>query len=99
MHYSFHPLAEVELDGAVKFYESRQPGLGPRFAASFDSALSLILRDPTMWAIFEGPYRLVRVEGFPYCILYSFDSEAPEVIIVAVMHLHRRPGYWKSRLT
>jgi hypothetical protein len=47
-----------------------------------------------MWAIFEGPYRLVRVKGFSYGILYSFDS----VIIVAVMHLHRRPGYWKSRL-
>jgi len=70
MQYSFHPLAETELEGAVNFYESRQPGLGQRFAASFDSALALILRDPTMWAIFEGPYRLVRVEEFPYGILY-----------------------------
>jgi hypothetical protein len=30
---------------------------------------------------------------FPYAILYRIASD--EVQIVAVMHLHRRPGYWR----
>ena len=33
---------------------------------------------------------------FPYGLLYAV--EADRIIVVAVMHLHRRPGYWKDRL-
>ncbi|HAK44654.1 MAG TPA: hypothetical protein DCO79_01865 [Spirochaeta sp.] len=33
---------------------------------------------------------------FPYGIIYSYSTE--EIIIIAVMHLHRKPDYWKSRL-
>lgn len=32
---------------------------------------------------------------FPYAILYSI--EADYVLIMAVMHCHREPGYWKNR--
>jgi hypothetical protein len=33
---------------------------------------------------------------FPYAILYTI--EADYILIVAVMHLSREPGYWKDRL-
>jgi hypothetical protein len=37
---------------------------------------------------------LTRV--FPYAILYSI--EADYILIMAVMHCHREPGYWKNRI-
>jgi hypothetical protein len=36
------------------------------------------------------------VHVFPYAILYSI--EAKYVLIVAVMHLSREPGYWRHRI-
>ncbi len=39
----------------------------------------------------------MKVRYHPVGILYDVTEE--EIRIVAVMHLHRRPGYWKKRLT
>jgi hypothetical protein len=36
---------------------------------------------------------LVRV--FPYGVLFRVHPE--QIVIVAIMHLHRDPGYWKER--
>ena len=40
--------------------------------------------------------RRTLVPGFPYGLLYSVEPE--RILIVAVAHLSRRPGYWKSRV-
>ena len=37
---------------------------------------------------------LLRV--FPYSLLYTIESDF--ILIVAVMHGKRRPGYWRYRL-
>jgi hypothetical protein len=34
---------------------------------------------------------------FSYGILYTIEAES--ILIVAVMHLRRRLGYWRSRLS
>lgn len=39
----------------------------------------------------------MRVRKFPYLLYYTMLDGA-EVLIVAVAHAHRRPGYWLSRL-
>ncbi len=36
------------------------------------------------------------VLGFPFTVLYS--RHEGRIFIVAVMHQHRKPGYWKERL-
>jgi hypothetical protein len=47
------------------------------------------------WALLEGEVRRVLVRRFPYGVLYSEDAEG--ILVVAVMHLHRDPEYWKDR--
>jgi len=39
--------------------------------------------------------RRVLVHRFPYQVVYRLT--ASEILIVAVAHLKRRPGYWKDR--
>jgi len=34
---------------------------------------------------------------FPYGILYSLLDQ--DIVVVAVMHLHRKPDYWEKRVT
>ena len=95
MIYRFHPEAEDELHEAYAFYESRRAGLGRRFAEAFDRALADVLQEPFAWPILEEPFRVTRLRKFPYGIV--FDPREREVVVVAVMHLHRLPGYWKDR--
>ncbi|WP_407936397.1 hypothetical protein [Limnochorda pilosa] len=39
--------------------------------------------------------RRVLVRGFPYQVVYHLRPD--EIVIVAVAHLKRRPGYWRNR--
>jgi hypothetical protein len=39
--------------------------------------------------------RRILLLGFPYQIVYRLRPA--EIVIVAVAHLKRRPGYWKNR--
>ncbi|MBL7037987.1 MAG: type II toxin-antitoxin system RelE/ParE family toxin [Pirellulaceae bacterium] len=96
MNYRFHPEADEELHKVYEYYEARRQGLGRRFGEAFDEALARVLERPFAWGLLEPPYRLHRLKRFPYGILYEPREE--EVVIVAVMHLHRRPGYWKHRV-
>ncbi len=36
------------------------------------------------------------VFGFPFTVLYARQED--RIFIAAVMHQHRRPGYWKERM-
>ena len=37
-----------------------------------------------------------RLQRFPYAVVFA--ESATEYVVIAVMHLRRRPGYWLSRL-
>jgi hypothetical protein len=45
---------------------------------------------------FDGEARKVRLERFPYAVIYQ--AEEQRIHIIAVMHMHREPGYWRSRI-
>jgi plasmid stabilization system protein ParE len=40
--------------------------------------------------------RRFLLRRFPYSVFYRVDAN--QVIVIAVAHAHRRPGYWRSRL-
>ena len=95
MSFSFHPEAEKELNEAIDYYADIEQGLGYDFALEVHSTISRIVDFPNAWGILEGDVRRSLVRRFPYGVLYS--EEKDEILIVAVMHLHRKPGYWKRR--
>ena len=96
MRYSFHIEAEKELNQAVDYYEECKPGLGVDFASEVNSAIQNILDFPDAWAKISLNVRRCLTHRFPYGIIYSKEND--EFFIIAVMHLHREPGYWKNRI-
>jgi plasmid stabilization system protein ParE len=92
----FHRLAEKEFEEAFKFYEHRSPEAAARFKVAVDAAVDRIARLPETLQSYAGPYRWVRVQRFHY-ILVCRHRSANEIIVVAVAHTSRRPGYWKRR--
>lgn len=96
MSHWFHPSAAEEFNAAVDWYEERRIGLGLEFSAEVRRTISHAESMPLAWTPLDGRIRRILVHRFPYGILYaSLDSG---IHIVAVMHLSRKPDYWKSRL-
>jgi len=96
MRYVSHPEAEIEFFAAIDYYEAREPGLGYDFAIEVHSTIDTILSFPQAWAIIEDDIRRCQTRRFPYGIIYAIGKDI--VFILAIMHLHRDPGYWKERL-
>lgn len=88
--------AEQEMLDSAAYYESQQAGLGAAFLDAVDEAADKIGRQPKWWGYYARPVRSIRLKRFPYRLLYVVQPE--RVYVVAVMHLHRQPGYWQRRL-
>jgi len=97
MKYIFHPEAEVELNAAIDYYEGCEPGLGYDFAVEVYSTIEKILSYPNAWPILEEGIRRCQTRRFPYGIIYAIDDDV--LFVLAIMHLHRSPDYWKDRVT
>jgi len=97
MTYDFHPDARLEYRKAAAFYETRRSGLGAAFTIEVEAAIERALQNPKSWRAIEQDVRRCLTHTFPYGILYTVEGDS--ILIVAVMHLHRRPGYWRERLS
>jgi len=95
MHVVSHPEADDELEAAALWYQDRQPGLGDAFLDEFESTLRRIVAEPERWRKIRGDNRKLNFHRFPYAIVYSVRADV--LYVKAVMHLHRRPFYWKHR--
>jgi hypothetical protein len=96
MNFSFHPEAEKEFLAAIEYYERHAENLGFDFATEVYAAMGRAAEYPRAWPILEGEVRRCLITRFPYGVLYSQEPDG--IFILAVMHLHRNPDYWKHRL-
>ena len=91
----FHPEAESEMIDAAVWYETQQEGLGKRFLTSVQDALNRIELNPELFPVVEGDVRRCLTKTFPFGVLFR---DKPNIVaVMAVMHLHRDPDYWKTR--
>ena len=95
MRFEFHPEARTEYLDAVAYYEERQAGLGARFAMEFESTLRRIAEAPARWNTLEGEIRRCLTRTFPFGVLYFIAAD--HILVLAVMHHNRKPGYWQDR--
>ena len=93
----FHPLAERELIAAARFYETRASGLGANFIRQIERTLADVVVHPNAGSLFMGTtIRRRLMQRFPFGVVYEVETE--NISVIAIMHLQRRPGYWKRRL-
>ena len=92
----FHPEAYEEMIESARFYEERDDGLGLRFLEAVEDATRRIRQFPYAAAVERDDIRKRFVFGFPFTVLYQIQKD--RIYIAAVMHQHRRPGYWRKRL-
>nr|MBF0222733.1 type II toxin-antitoxin system RelE/ParE family toxin [Desulfobulbaceae bacterium] len=95
MKHFFHHAAEQEFFEAINYYEEKENSLGYDFAVEVYSTIERIISFPNAWPLIDEDIRRALVRRFPFGILYH--EEKGEIFILAVMNLHRNPGYWKLR--
>lgn len=93
--------ARIELDEAFAWYAARSATAAAGFVAEFQTALSEIGSRPEGFSLLEsheGPedFRRYVMKRYPYHIVYECLDDV--ILIVAVAHDRRRPGYWMGRI-
>ena len=91
----YHPDTNKEIIHAATTYEDDCEGLGFRFLDDLDEAVNDIQRYPEAWPVIEEDIRRHQFQHFSHSFIYR---KLPDHIrILAIMHQHQEPGYWKSR--
>jgi toxin ParE1/3/4 len=87
-----------KLLNAAKFYESQAAGLGEDFLAEAERILELVAATPEPGMPYVGGEntRRVLLPRFPFAVVYQTEPEL--ILVVAVAHQRRRPGYWRDRV-
>jgi toxin ParE1/3/4 len=92
----FHPDAEQEYLTSLGWYRVRSFRAALDFEEEFGFAITKIQESPDRWPVYFSVCRRYILRQFPFSVVYRiFPSH---VLVLAVAHGHRRPGYWKKRL-
>ena len=97
MNVRFLTLAQQEVDEAVVWLEERAEGKGIDFLDELDRVVRLVRAYPLAWPEIEPEIRRGLFARFPYSVIYGIDQDV--IVVIAVAHFHREPGYWVDRLT
>ncbi len=98
--YSFHPEALFEYAEATDYYlHEASVHVADRFVGVVESAVGALVAAPTRWRVVEEPeIRRYVFSHFPFVIYYRWEPQYERVIIYAIMHCSREPGYWRHRV-
>lgn len=97
----YHPAARHELRGAIERDEEELPGRGLRLEEQVARVLLRIRRLPLsapIWSGLDSAYevRRAKVRRHPYLVVYMVRPD--QLIILAVAHTKKKPGYWANRI-
>ena len=84
-----------EAEAAARWYAERSVTAATAFSSEIDAAESAIVRLPEAWPPFDHGTRRYLLRRFPFSVIYRVETR--RILIVAVAHARRRPGYWKAR--
>jgi len=87
--------ARSDFDESFDWYAGRSAGAAIGFASAVDDALAIILEDPGRFPRTHGGCAYCALKRFPFRIV--FRNERDRLVVVAIAHAKRRPGYWQGR--
>ena len=88
--------ARTDFDESFDWYAERSVGAAIGFAAAVDDAICMILDHPERFPQSHGGCGYCALKRFPFRIV--FRVEASRLVIIAIAHAKREPGYWQRRL-
>jgi plasmid stabilization system protein ParE len=90
------PGAQEELLEHALRYRAESPSLAAAFLDEVERAVARISTFPEHGSPYLAGTRRVVLRRFPFSVVYSREAEG--LLVVAIAHQHRRPGYWRDRV-
>jgi len=89
-----------ELRAARQWYNRRAPGVGDGLVDLVDETIAEVARAPASFPRDrQDPIvRRARVTKYPYTLIFMIIEDDTVVVLLALAHGNRKPGYWKKRL-
>ena len=88
-------VAERDIEAAVERYSRERDELGVAFLDRLDLLLRRIRESPLQFPEVARGRRRALMRKFPYAALFIVEDE--RVVLLGVVHLHRRPESWLAR--
>jgi plasmid stabilization system protein ParE len=85
----FAPLARLEFEDAVAWYDDQRPGLGDEFRIEVHEMLQVVLKFPDRFRLAFPGTRKAKLPNHPYSIYYSIERDS--INIISVFHGSRNP--------
>ena len=95
MKYRLDPIARDEYLAAALRYLEASPRIAAAFVDQIEAGIARIRENPSLGRVIEGQVRRHLIRQFPFGLYYTVEKD--EIVVWAVMHLHRKPGYWRER--
>lgn len=90
------PEALAEIEQAAIYYDQHGLGLGDEFVNEIEATIQRVILQPEAWSIYQHGTRHCLTNRFPYSVIYRTHPDF--ILIVAIAHLRREPGYWSQRV-
>lgn len=88
--------AVEEIAEAADYLDQETPGLGDEFIEEVQRTIGRLRLNPYVGPKIESRVHKIRLRRFSYDLIYLIPPSS--VIVVAVVHHRRDPGYWGNRL-
>lgn len=90
--------AEEELNYSAQYYNKQASGLGFDFLEEIKKSLREIEKAPERWPYYRNNIHKFNTRQFPFSLYYKFEKDKDKIVIIAMAHQKRKPGYWKNRV-
>jgi len=87
--------AKADIRAAARWYERQRVGCGRDFVQQIDALLDRVRLNPMQRQIAYREVRRAIPRRFPYGVFYRIVGS--EVLVFAVVDLHRDPSTWQDR--
>ena len=88
--------AQREINEAFDWYFKRNPEAADAFLTEIGASLTQIASRPQLYPAYTKSSRKRVLANFPYSVI--FQEKDDFILVVAVAHAKRRPGYWRGRI-
>lgn len=91
----FLPGARRDFDESFDWYAERSTLAAIRFANAVEAALAQAASNSSRFPVVDQLHLQCQVKRFPFRVIYRIVES--RVLVVAIAHAKRRPGFWKDR--
>ena len=93
----FHPEASTDYARALNWYAKRSRRAARGFETEIERVTGILTDNPLRYPECAAGCREATLTRYPYSLVYRVEANG-SILIVAVAHSSREPGYWLDRV-